>query len=222
MSSPYKLFGKRKSKSLQQECANLAGGPGSDPKAAAARAQGREPGEMNESSAFNPNNKAKQGSSGMFYRGPKPVAGVNRNPVKKLGMFKADPPGSKKTKVFGGRGTVDTSTKKGRDILKEINSIPTVSSTEPGRVTKGKITVKHNPKAKYGQTPPSGNKVKRTVYKPSGSQYGTWTKIGKGIAKVGGKALMGGIIDPTNKKDPRIVKQIQKANTKKIDYKKTY
>ena len=43
-----------KSKSLQKECANLAGGPGSDPKAAAARAQGREPGEMNESSAFNP------------------------------------------------------------------------------------------------------------------------------------------------------------------------
>jgi len=88
MKSPYKLFGKRKSRSLQQECANLAGGPGSDPKATAARAQGREPGEMNESSEFNPNNKAKQGSSGMFYRGPKPVAGVNRNPVKKLGMFK--------------------------------------------------------------------------------------------------------------------------------------
>ena len=58
MKSPYKLFGKRKSRSLQQECANLAGGPGSDPKATAARAQGREPGEMNESSEFNPNNKA--------------------------------------------------------------------------------------------------------------------------------------------------------------------
>ena len=84
-STTMRLF---KSKSLQKECANLAGGPGSDPKAAAARAQGREPGEMNESSAFNPNNKAKQGSSGMFYRGPKLVAGVNRNPVKKLGMFK--------------------------------------------------------------------------------------------------------------------------------------
>jgi len=213
-STTMRLF---KSKSLQKECANLAGGPGSDPKAAAARAQGREPGEMNESSAFNPNNKAKQGSSGMFYRGPKLVAGVDRNPVKKLGMFKADPPGSKKTKVFGGRGTVDTSTKRGKDMLKEINSIPTTSSSE-----KGRITVKHNPKAKYGQTPPSSNKVKRTIYKPSGSQYGTWTKIGKGIAKVGGKALMGGIVDPTNKKDPRIVKQIQKANTKKINYKKTY
>ena len=87
---------------------------------------------------------------------------------------------------------------------------------------KGKITVKHNPNAKYGQTPPSGNKVKRTVYKPSGGQYGTWTKIGKGIAKVAGKTLMGGIIDPTNNKDPRIVKQIQKANTKKINSKKTY
>jgi len=193
MKSPYKLFGKRKSRSLQQECANLAGGPGSDPKAAAARAQGREPGEMNESSAFNPNNKAKQGSSGMFYRGPKPVAGVNRNPVKKLGMFKADPPGSKKTKVFGGRGTVDTSTKKGQDILKEINSIPTTSSSESSRVTKG-----------------------------SKKRVSNVKKVLKGAGKITGKALMGGIIDPTNKKDPRIVKQIQKANTKKIDYKKTY
>lgn len=135
MKSPYKLFGKRKSRSLQQECANLAGGPGSDPKATAARAQGREPGEMNESSEFNPKNKAKQGSSGMFYLGPKPVAGVNRNPVKKLGMFKADPPGTK-TKVFGGRGTVDASTDAGKKILKEIKSIKTVKSSDPGRVTK--------------------------------------------------------------------------------------
>ena len=193
MKSPYKLFGKRKSRSLQQECANLAGGPGSDPKAAAARAQGREPGEMNESSAFNPNNKAKQGSSGMFYRGPKPVAGVNRNPVKKLGMFKADPPGSNKTKVFGGRGTVDTSTKKGQDILKEISSIPTTSSSESSRVTKG-----------------------------SKKRVSNVKKVLKGASKITGKALMGGIIDPTNKEDPRIVKQIQKANTKKINYKKTY
>ena len=132
-------------------------------------------------------------------------------------VFKKDPPGSKKTKVFGGKGTLDTSTKKGKNMLKEIKSIPTTSSSE-----KSRITVKHNPKAKYGQTPPSGNKVKRTVYKPSGGQYGTWTKIGKGIAKVAGKTLMGGIIDPTNNKDPRIVKQIQKANTKKINSKKTY
>ena len=122
-----------------------------------------------------------------------------------------------KVNVFGGKGAVNASTKAGKNILKEINSTPTTSSSE-----KGRITVKHNPKAKYGQTPPSSNKVKRTVYKPGGGQYGTWTKIGKGIAKLGGKALMGGIIDPTNKKDPRIVKQIQKANTKKINYKKTY
>jgi len=122
MKSPYKLFGKRKSRNLQQECANLAGGPGSDPKATAARAQGREPGEMNESSEFNPNNKAKQGSSGMFYLGPKPVAGVNRNPVKKLGMFKADPPGNK-VHVFGGRGAVDASTDAGKRILEEIKNI---------------------------------------------------------------------------------------------------
>ena len=104
-----------------------------------------------------------------------------------------------------------------------------IQKNNPFKKPKGKITVKHNPKAKYGVTPPSSNKVPRTVYKPSGSQYGTWTKIGKGakklaktIAKVGGKALMGGIIDPTNKKDPRIIKQIQKANKKKINYKKTY
>ena len=189
-STTMRLF---KSKSLQKECANLAGGPGSDPKAAAARAQGREPGEMNESSAFNPNNKAKQGSSGMFYRGPKLVAGVDRNPVKKLGMFKADPPGSSKTKVFGGRGIVDTSTQKGKDMLKEIKSIPTTSSSEPSRVTKGSKKIVSNAK-----------------------------KVLKGAGMITGKALMGGIIDPTNKKDPRIVKQIQKANTKKIDYKKTY
>ncbi len=152
------------------------------------------------------------------------ASGYNNSPLRKNfpSAFKKDPPGSKKTKVFGGRGKLDASTKKGKDMLKEIKSIPTTSSSEPSRVSKGKITVKHNPKAKYGQTPPSGNKVKRTVYKPSGSQYGTWTKIGKGIAKIGGKALMGGIIDPTNKKDPRIVKQIQKANTKKINSKKIY
>ena len=152
------------------------------------------------------------------------ASGYGNNPMKKNypSVFKKDPPGSKKTKVFGGRGTLDTSTKKGRDMLKEINSIPTKSSSEKSAKPKGKITVKHNPKAKYGQTPPSSNKVKRTVYKPSGSQYGTWTKIGKGVAKAGSKALMGGIIDPTNKKDPRIVKQIQKANTKKINSKKTY
>ena len=102
-------------------------------------------------------------------------------------------------------------------------NFPTAFKKDPtGSKSKGKITVKHNPNAKYGQTPPSSNKVKRTVYKPGGGEYGTWTKIGKGIAKVAGKALMGGIIDPTNKKDPRIVKQIQKANTKKINSKKTY
>lgn len=144
-------------------------------------------------------------------------AGNNRvSPIKK------DSPKSKKTKVFGGRGKLDTSTKKGKDMLKEIKSIPTTSSSEKGFKSKGKITAKHNPKAKYGQTPPSSKMVKRTIIKPGGGEYGTWQKIGKGAAKIGGKAMMGGIIDPTNKKDPRIVKQIQKANTKKINNKKTY
>jgi hypothetical protein len=111
---------------------------------------------------------------------------------------------------------LDTSTQKGKNMLKEIKSIPTTSSSE-----KSRITVKHNPKAKYGQTPPSGNKVKRTVYKPSGSQYGTWTKIGKGIAKIGGKALMGGVIDPTNKTSPRLSDRKQfksKVNSKSKKY----
>ena len=147
------------------------------------------------------------------------ASGYSNNPMKKNypSVFKKDPPGSKKVKVFGGRGTVNTNTQAGKDILEEIKSIPTTSSSE-----KGRITVKHNPNAKYGKTPPSSNQVKKTVYKPGGGQYGTWAKIGKGIAKVAGKTLMGGIIDPTNKKDPRIVKQIQKANTKKINSKKTY
>lgn len=144
-------------------------------------------------------------------------AGNNRvSPIKK------DSPKSKKTKVFGGRGKLDTSTKKGKDMLKEIKSIPTTSSSEKGFKSKGKITAKHNPKAKYGQTPPSSKMVKRTIIKPGGGEYGTWQKIGKGAAKIGGKAMMGGIIDPTNKKDPRIVKQIQKANTKKFNNKKIY
>lgn len=147
------------------------------------------------------------------------ASGYGNNPMKKNypSVFKKDPPGSKKTKVFGGKGTLDTSTQKGKNMLKEIKSIPTTSSSE-----KSRITVKHNPKAKYGQTPPSGNKVKRTVYKPSGGQYGTWTKIGKGIAKIGGKALMGGIINPFSSEDPRVTKQLSKVNTKKINYNKTY
>jgi len=146
------------------------------------------------------------------------ASGYGNSPMKKNypSVFKKDPPGSKKTKVFGGRGILDTSTQKGKNMLKEIKSIPTTSSSE-----KSRITVKHNPKAKYGQTPPSGNKVKRTVYKPSGSQYGTWTKIGKGIAKIGGKALMGGVIDPTNKTSPRLSDRKQfksKVNSKSKKY----
>ena len=147
------------------------------------------------------------------------ASGRGNSPMKKNypSVFKKDPPGSKKTKVFGGRGTLDTSTQKGKDILKEIKSIPTTSSSE-----KGRITVKHNPKAKYGQTPPSGNKVKKTVYKPSGSQYGTWTKIGKGVGKIAGKALMGGIIDPTNKTSPRLSDRKQFKSKVKSNNKKYY
>ena len=131
--------------------------------------------------------------------------------------FKEDPPGSKKVKVFGGRGTVNTNTQAGKNIIKEINSIPTTSSSE-----KARITVKHNPNAKYGKTSPSSNQVKKTVYKPGGGQYGTWAKIGKGIAKVAGKTLMGGIINPFSSEDPRVTEQVSKANTKKINNKKTY
>lgn len=129
-----------------------------------------------------------------------------------------------KTRVFGGKGTVDTSTKAGKDMLKQIKSIPTTSSSEKSRITKSKlpsINIKHNPKAKYGVTPPSSNKVPRTIIKPDGSEYGTWTKIGKGaknvaktIGKISGKAFMGGIIDPTNKKDPRVTRSLTKPAPK--------
>jgi hypothetical protein len=133
-------------------------------------------------------------------------------------VFKNDP---NKVKVFGGRGTVDTSTQAGKNMLKEIKSIPTTSSSEKGFKPKGQITVKHNPQAKYGQTPPSSNKVPKTVIKPGGGQYSTWTTIGKGaknvaktIAKTGGKAFLGGIIDPTNKKDPRVTRSLTKPAPK--------
>lgn len=100
-----------------------------------------------------------------------------------------------------------------------IKNFPSVFKNVDG---KGKIEVKHNPKAKYGQTPPSSNQVKRTVYKPGGGQYGTWTKIGRGIANFASKALMGGIINPLSSEDPRVTEQLSKANTKKINYNKTY
>tara|TARA_R110000764_G_scaffold134213_1_gene222288 strand:+ start:20671 stop:21138 length:468 start_codon:yes stop_codon:yes gene_type:complete len=54
-------------KEYDKYCDNLKGGPGSDPAEEAARAQGRKPGEMNASSSQNPNNRGKEGSSGMFY-----------------------------------------------------------------------------------------------------------------------------------------------------------
>ena len=96
-------------------------------------------------------------------------------------VFKNDPT---KVKVFGGRGVVNTSTQKGRDILKQIKSIPTTNSSDPSRIT----------------------------------------KIAKGVGKIAGKALMGGIINPFSSDDPRVTKQISKANKPKIfmDSKKTY
>ena len=41
-----------------------------------------------------------------------------------------------KVEVFGGRATIDVGTEAGKKLLKEIKSIPTVSSSDPGRVTK--------------------------------------------------------------------------------------
>ena len=92
----------------------------------------------------------------------------------------------KKTKVFGGRGIVDTSTKKGQDILKEIRSIPTVSSSEKGRITK--------------------------VAK----------KVAKGAGKIASKALMGGIVDPTNTTSPRLSDRKQFKQKFNANSKKTY
>ena len=55
------------------------------------------------------------------------------NPFKKNSPLKSNP---KTVKVFGGRGVLDVSTEAGKRLLKEINSIPTVRSSDPGRVTK--------------------------------------------------------------------------------------
>lgn len=47
-----------------------------------------------------------------------------------------------KVEVFGGRATIDVSTEAGKKLLKEIKSIPTVSSSDAGRVTKRSATNK--------------------------------------------------------------------------------
>ena len=47
-----------------------------------------------------------------------------------------------KVKVFGGAATVDASTSQGKKILEEIKNIPTVSSSDPNRITKLKKAVK--------------------------------------------------------------------------------
>ena len=111
-------------------------------------------------------------------------------------VFKKDPPGKKPkyVSVFAGAGKVDVSTSEGRKLLKEINSIPTVSSSDP------KLAKNYRPDLK--------NKAKKVVGKAK--------KLAKSAGKIGGKMLMGGIVDPTNKKDPRLIKRIQKANTKKF------
>ncbi len=49
-------------------CDNLRGGPGSDPAEEAAKAQGREKGEMNKSSQFHPDNQGPRHKSGLFYK----------------------------------------------------------------------------------------------------------------------------------------------------------
>jgi len=115
------------------------------------------------------------------------ASGHGNSPMKKNypSVFKKDPPGSKKVKVFGGKGTLDTSTQQGKDMLKEINSIPTTSSSEKSRVTK--------------------------IAK----------KVAKGAGKIAGKALMGGIIDPTSTTSPRLSDRKQfkskvKSNSKKV------
>ena len=91
-------------------------------------------------------------------------------------VFKNDKP--KFVKVFGGGMKVDVSTPKGQKELARIKSIPTVSSTEPGRVKNPKVV-----KTKFG-------------------------KIFKTIGKIGGKALMGGIIDPFSSNDPRVTRSL--------------
>ena len=110
--------------------------------------------------------------------------------------IKKDPPGKKPkyVSVFAGAGKVDVSTPEGKKLLKEINSIPTVSSSDP------KLAKNYRPNVK--------KKAKKLVNKAK--------KVAKTAGKIGGKMLMGGIVDPTNKQDPRLIKRIQKANTKKF------
>ena len=145
--------------------------------------------------------------------------------------FKKDPPGSKKTKVFGGRGTLDTSTKKGKAMLDEINSIKTKKS-RPNQPEKGHDYSKRPyryDKSKGSYVDNFGNKAifseksidkdyrsLRKYEKRMRKAKAVVKKAAKGAGKIAGKALMGGIIDPTNKQDPRLIKRIQKANTKKF------
>ena len=60
-------------KDYDEMCDNMKGGPGSDPAEEAARAQGREVGEMNKSSRFHPDNQG---------RGPK-TAFMKKSPMNK-------------------------------------------------------------------------------------------------------------------------------------------
>jgi len=138
------------------------------------------------------------------------ASGYGNNPFKKNypSVFKKDPPGSKTKK------SRPNQPEKGHDYSKK-----------PYRYDKSKGSYVDNFGDKAIFSEKSIDKDYRSLRK-----YETRTRKAKAVAKraakgagkIAGKVLMGGIIDPTNKRDPRIVKQIQKANTKKINSKKTY
>lgn len=116
----------------------------------------------------------------------KGFSGYVNSPMKK------DPP--KWVSVFRGAGKVDVSTKSGRDMLKEMNSIPTVSSSDPDLATNYRPDLK--------------NKAKKVVNKAK--------KVAKTAGKIANKALMGGIIDFTNKQSPKLIDRLQERNKRKF------
>ena len=167
------------------------------------------------------------------------ASGYGNSPMKKNypSVFKKDPPGSKKVKVFGGRGTLDTSTKKGKAMLDEINSIKTKKprphqpdkghdySKKPYRYDKPKGSYVDNYGDKAMFTEKSIDKDYRGLKKYEKRMRkakAVAKRAAKGVGKIAGKALMGGVIDPTNKTSPRLSDRKQFKQRFNTNSKKTY
>jgi hypothetical protein len=149
------------------------------------------------------------------------ASGHGNSPMKKNypSVFKKDPPGSKKVKVFGGRGTLDTSTQEGKDMLDEINSIKTKKSrpNQPDKghdyskrpyrydKSKGSYVNNYGDKAMYTEKSiDSDYRGLRKYEKRMRKAKAVAKRAAKGAGKIAGKALMGGIIDLTSTTSPRL------------------